>query len=576
MIKKIATILIFIVISFACTKKDDNSRFNKVLNLALTSEVSTLDPVNSYDNVSGMVMYNLYEQLYEYHYLNRPYELKPLLAESLPTIENQGKRYIIKLKKNIQYHDHPAFKGKPRFVVAEDFITAIKRLSYSPLNSSGWFILDDLVVGVNDFKKSVGNDFEKFKSTPIKGVFAINSYTLVIELKIPSPQFIYKLSMSFISPTPLEVVEYEKNDLSMHPVGTGAFYLNSINSDNEIFLKRFLKYHEASYPTEGDRYANGRGLLKDAGEAVPFVDEVRFKIVKENKKRWDMFLNHELDIIPMTQEFYTSVFDDVGNLKEDIKAKSIRLQAMPTLTYWWLAFNMQDSLVGKNLNLRLAIAHAINMNAYISKFTNNTGQIANSILPPGVTGYNTNARLPYEYNLEKAKKYLKMAGFPDGKNLPEILYDTRSESKISMEQAQFFADELSKVGIKLKIIKNKFNTFLEKSKTNHLQFFQDGWTLDFPDAENVFLLLITSNYPPGPNTSYFSNSEYNKLYSRLTQIQDGDEKKQLISTLEKIVDEEVPWIMQYYSRTFMLYHDNVKNFRSSDLIWNYPKYIRLK
>lgn len=52
--------------------------------MALTSEISTLDPVNSYDNVSGTVICNIYEQLYDYHYLNRPYELKPLLAKVCP------------------------------------------------------------------------------------------------------------------------------------------------------------------------------------------------------------------------------------------------------------------------------------------------------------------------------------------------------------------------------------------------------------------------------------------------------------------------------------------------------------
>ena len=98
--KKLLLSLFTLFLILSCTKKDD-SKLSKTLRIALTSEVSTLDPVNSYDNVSGSVIYNIYEQLYEYHYLNRPYELKPLLAESLPSIENQGKRYVIKLKKNI-------------------------------------------------------------------------------------------------------------------------------------------------------------------------------------------------------------------------------------------------------------------------------------------------------------------------------------------------------------------------------------------------------------------------------------------------------------------------------------------
>lgn len=572
---KLIVIGIFLGIILGCTKKID-SRLNKTLRIALTSEVSTLDPVNSYDNVSGSIIYNIYEQLYEYHYLNRPYELKPLLAEAMPLMENQGKRYIIKLKKNIRYHDHPSFKGQARFVKADDYITQIKRLAFTPLNSTGWWVIDGVIVGVNNFKKTVGSDFNKFKSTSIAGVTAPDDHTLIIDLTQASPQFIYKLAMSFISPVPLEAVEYEKNDLGLHPVGTGPFILNKIDPTKEIILNKNTKYHESFYPAEGDRYANSRGLLKDSGEKIPFVESIHFKIVKDNASRYDLFFKNELDIIVLPQEYYTLVFDDIGNLKEDIKSTDIRLQTMPTLTYWWLAFNMQDSLVGKNLNLRKAVAHAVDMNKYIQLFTNNTGQKANSILPPGILGYDPSAMLPYEYSREKALEFLAKAGYPNGKNLPELIYDTRTESKISHDQAEFFKDQLAQIGIKLKIVKNNFKQYLEKSRTGHLQFFQDGWTLDYPDAENVFQLLVSTNYPPGPNASFYTNNNFNLMYDRLIKLPDGDEKKKLITEMEKKVNEEIPWIMQYYSRNFILYHDNVKNYRPSDLIWSYPKYLRVR
>jgi oligopeptide transport system substrate-binding protein len=566
--------MVIIILLLGCTKSQIK-KDSKVLNIALTSEISTLDPVNSYDNVSGMIIYNICEQLYEYHYLNRPYELQPLLAESMPIIENNGQRYVIKLKKNIRYQDHPSFKGKVRTVIAQDFINEFKRLSYAPLNSTGWWVVDGIVKGVNDFRKTVGNNFEKFKSTPISGITAPDDSTLIIDLIQPSPQFIYKLAMSFISPVPMEVIEYDKNDLSHSPIGTGPFLLKKMGA-KEVNLVKFENYHESFYPSQGDRFTNSRGLLKDSGEKLPFLDGVNFIIVNENKSRWEKFNQGKLDFIVLPQEFYNEVFDDVGNLREEIKAKNIRLQTIPTLTYWWLSFNMNDPLLGKNLNLRKAIAHAIDMDTYIMLFTNNTGQRANSILPPGVLGYDPSATLPYEYNLEKARDYLVKAGYPAGKNLPELVYDTRAESKISNDQAEFFKAQLAMIGIKLKIVNNNFKAYLEKSRTGHLQFFQDGWTLDYPDAENIFQLLISANYPPGPNASFYNRPELNVMYEKLSKLPDGEEKKALIVKMEKIVNDDLPWIMQYYSRNFILYHDYVKNYRPSDLIWSYPKYIRVK
>jgi oligopeptide transport system substrate-binding protein len=574
---KFVLIITLIIITFLFTACDNPAnKKDKTFSVALTSEVSTLDPVNSYDNVSGMIIYNICEQLYDYHYLNRPYELKPLLAEGMPVLDNNGKRYTIKIKKGVRYHNHPAFAGKSRTVTAQDFITQIKRLSFTPLNSTGWWVVDGVIAGVNDFKKAVGSDFEKFKTTTISGVKAIDEHTLVIELLQPSPQFIYKLSMSFLSPVPLEVVEYDKNDLSKNPIGTGPFYLTKLDPPKEIILEKFSEYHESFYPSEGDRFANNRGLLKDSGEKIPFLDKLQFIVVNDNQSRWDLFNKYKLDMIVLPQEFYSKVFDDVGNLKEDIKSKNIRLQTMPTLTYWWLAFNMKDPLVGKNLNLRLAIAHAIDMDKYIQVFTANTGQRANSIFPPGILGYETSAKLPYEYNLDKAKIFLAKAGYPNGKNLPEIIYDTRAESKMSYEQAEYFKNQLAQVGIKLKIVKNNFKQYLEKSRTGHLQFFQDGWTLDYPDAENIYQLLISSNHPPGPNASFYNKSELDRSYEKMSKLQDGEEKRQLILTMEKLVNNDLPWIMQYYSRNYILYHDYVKNYRPSDLVWSYPKYIKVK
>jgi oligopeptide transport system substrate-binding protein len=574
-LSKILIILLTVTLMAVGCTRDNSSKKDKVVNIALTSEVSTLDPVNSYDNVSGFVIYNICEQLYEYHYLNRPYELKPLLAESMPKLEDQGKRYVIKIKKNIRYHDHPAFKGQVRTVKAQDFITQIKRLAYAPLNSTGWWVVDGAIVGINEFQKTVGNDFEKFKTTSISGVKAPDDYTLIIELTEPSPQFIYKLAMSFISPVPLEVAEYDKNDLSKNPIGTGPFYLSS-STNKEIILLKNLNYHESYYPSQGDRFANSRGLLKDSGERIPFVDGIHFKILEDNQERWDLFTQYKLDFIVLPQEFYTQVFDDVGNLKEEIKSKNIRLQTMPTLTYWWLAFNMKDDLLGKNLNLRKAIAHAIDMDKYIQLFTANTGQRANSILPPGILGYDPSATLPYNYDVTKAKQFLEKAGYPNGKNLPELVYDTRAESKMSNKQAEYFKEQLAIIGIRLKIVKNNFKQYLEKSRTGHLQFFQDGWTLDYPDAENIFQLLTSDNHPPGPNASFYSQAEVDAMYTKMSKLQDGEDKKQLIRKMEKIVNDDLPWLMQYYSRNYILYHEYVKNYRPSDLVWSYPKYLRVK
>ena len=73
--------------------------------------MSTLDPANSYDAISAAVVYQCHEQLYQYHYLRRPYELVPHLAEGMPKVGPQGLVYTIRIKGGVRFHDHPAFGG---------------------------------------------------------------------------------------------------------------------------------------------------------------------------------------------------------------------------------------------------------------------------------------------------------------------------------------------------------------------------------------------------------------------------------------------------------------------------------
>ena len=66
------------------------------------------------------------------------------------------------------------------------------------------------------------------------------------------------------------------------------------------------------------------------------------------------------------------------------------------------------------------------------------------------------------------------------------------------------------------------------------------------------------------------------MYEKMSKLPEGKEKNILIDEMEKMVNDDLPWIVQYYSRNFILYHDYIKNYRPSDLNWSYPKYMRVK
>ncbi len=568
MIKNVFFLLTLFLLC-SCSEKTSIARFN------LTSEVDSLDPARAYDSVSSTLVYSIYETLFEYHYLKRPYTLKPLLAEAMPTLSADRKTYTIKIKKNVLYHPNPCFKGKERFVQAQDFINQIKRVAFKPVKSKGWWTVDKKIEGVNEFREKVAEDYQLFLKESISGLQAPDQHTLVIKLTQPSPQIIQFLSLAFFSPLPLEAIEYYKNDFSTQTVGTGAFFIAEHKPESYYLLKKFTDYRQETYPLNGDRFSHDKNLLADAGKSIPFLDEVHLSISRESKLSWQKFLNKKLDAFPIDQAHYDEVFSETGKLKKELKKQGVQVESYPNLAAWWIGINMQHPILGKNKNVRLAIAHALNIPDYVRKFTRNMGQVANSIYIPGILGYSPSKKFSYAYNPEKALEYLQKAGYPEGKGLPTFIFDTRRSSQLDIEQAKYIQAQLLLVGIKVKIVVNTFPEYLKKAYSQKLQLWQDGWALDYPEAENILQLLSTQSFPPGPNKTYYSNPEFDDLYSQLLITSDSTQKLELINRMETIIDNDQPWIMQYYDRRYVVSHKQLKNYRYSNLIYGLFKYLKV-
>ena len=95
-------IMVYIVIAStllsSCRKRTKYATENKI-NLSLSTHIDSVDPARSYDAASAKIVYNTYEQLYQYHYLKRPYEIIPNLAEGMPQYNDDLTEVVIKIKK---------------------------------------------------------------------------------------------------------------------------------------------------------------------------------------------------------------------------------------------------------------------------------------------------------------------------------------------------------------------------------------------------------------------------------------------------------------------------------------------
>jgi ABC-type transport system substrate-binding protein len=201
--------LIPLILFFACTRGPGQK---DQINIALPADISTLDPANCYDTVCYLPLGQVYETLYEIEYLKRPYSLRPLLAEGFPVISRDKLQYTFKIKKGIKYHPSDLL-ASGREVKAQDFITQIKRLAFQGTRSQGFWLVDQKIQGINQWRESVGTSLDLFLKTPLSGVSAPDDHTLVIQLVRPYPQLLWAMAMSFTSPVPEEVIFSTQNDL---------------------------------------------------------------------------------------------------------------------------------------------------------------------------------------------------------------------------------------------------------------------------------------------------------------------------------------------------------------------------
>ena len=122
----------------------------KVLRVSM-SDITSLDPQQGTDLMSTRVASHIFEGLYQFDYLASPAKVVPNTAEALPAVADNGRTWTIRVKRGIFFTDDPAFKGKPRELVAEDYVYALKRRLDPNLRGGGDPALTVLLVGARAF-----------------------------------------------------------------------------------------------------------------------------------------------------------------------------------------------------------------------------------------------------------------------------------------------------------------------------------------------------------------------------------------------------------------------------------------
>lgn len=570
---KLGLISFFILIFLSCTQRGDLNE--RVLHLAATQEVKGMDPIYASDRYSSNEVARVYEGLLEYHYLKRPYELRPNLAQVMPEVSEDGLTYTFQLRKGVLFHDSPVFpNGQGRELVAQDFVYSLMRLADPKLQGLGWWLLDGKIEGLNEWRERNSKSDRVNYDEEVSGLKAAGDHQLVIRLTRPYPQFLYALAMPYTFAVPREAVEHYGSEFLNHPVGTGPFILPRFERTNRIVYQRNPQFREKFFPSEASPELAAEGLLEDAGKLLPLVDRIEVHILVESQPRWLNFQRGRLDVIAIPKDNFDAAVTPDQRLSEDLQKKGIDLRVTPSLDIAYTAFN-HDREIFQNVELRRAMSLAYDYEAANILFYNGTAINAQSVVPPGVAGHREDFVNPYKGpDLERARELLKKAGFPNGEGLPSFTYDCPS-STVARQIGEFFKIQMAQIGIEINVSTNPWPQFLDKIRQREVEIYAIAWGADYPDAQNFLQLLYGPNRSPGANGSGYQNSEFDKLYEKASKLQDTPERTELYEKLNQMVALEVPWLFGHHRQSYTLTQGWLKNYVPSDFESGMGQYLNI-
>jgi peptide/nickel transport system substrate-binding protein len=496
-------ILVQLLLVSATGLAQENPKMGGTLIWGRSGEINTLDPAKGVSAESLTVIASLFEGLVRY---NDDFTgLEPNLAVSWEVSEDR-KEWTFHLRKGISFHDGTPFNAH---AVVFSFLRQ--------MDPNHPF-----------YPENIG--YATYVFDQVEKVEASDDYTVIISLKRPYTPFLYSLTIpaaGIVSPTAVKRwgEAFEKN-----PVGTGSFRFEKWGSGKQVIV----------------------GKNTDYWATPPYLDRVIYEPIKISK---DRLLELMIGAI--------QVMDDVSpeDINRIVRDKNLRLKRIPGLNLSYLAMNTEKKPFDQ-LKVRKAVNHAINKTNLVKLLYQGLAIPAANPFPPTIWGYNTDVT-GYEYNPQKAKTFLKEAGYPNGFQttlwqmpVPRF-YNPKPEKLAELVQAN-----LAAVGIEARIISSHdWKTYLKKGKSGEHELAFFGWGAEYADPDYfLYNLLDKDNAVKGraSNRAFFKHDRLHELLIKAQQISDQKERILLYHEAQVIIHEQAPIVPLAHVEEFLAIRKNVR------------------
>ncbi|MDX8000596.1 peptide ABC transporter substrate-binding protein SapA [Xenorhabdus sp. Reich] len=478
-----------------------------------------LNTFNPQMAISGLTVDTLAAQIY-----NRLLGVDPLTYRLIPElasnweVRDNGATYRFYLRHNVTFQTTDWFTPT-RTMNADDVIFSFRRVLvkthyYHDVNGGHYPYFDSLQFGdsVQDIRK-------------------IDKYTVEFRLKSPDASFIWHLATHYAPILSQEYAEklHQMNrqaQIDWKPVGTGPFMLEDYRVEQFIRLVRHDKYWKGKSPMEQvviDTGAGGTGRISK-------------------------LLTGECDVLAYPDANQWNILHDDPNLRQALRSG---------MNIAYLAFNTSKPPLNK-LEVRQAIAYAINNQRLMKSIYYGTAETAASILPRASWAYDNRAEIT-EYNPEKSRAMLNKLGLNGLELTLWVPTASQSYNPSPLKMAELIQADLAQVGIKMSIrpVEGRFQENKLMDKTHDMTL--AGWSTDSNDPDSFFRpLLSCAAIASQTNLSRWCDPDFDDALHQALLNQQLASRIKNYQVAQEILAQQLPVLPLAYSMRLQIFRYNIK------------------
>lgn len=435
-------------------------------------------------------------------------QVQPELAAGW-TVSDDGLVYTFYLRKNAVFHDG-------RSVTAQDVIFSWERATAPETGSdTAQTYLGD-IDGVTDRLNG--------RTDQIRGLQALDDYTLEVRLEAPVVYFLAKLAY------PVAYVVDEENvrqsDWEHQPNGTGPFALITWQDDELLVLARNPLYY--------GELPQVQHVVYDLGPNLPL----------------SQYETGEIDLVGIGGPSLERARDPNSPLYDQLQT----------------GVGMCTSTIGLNNQrppfddgrVRQAFNYALDKELLIDTFSNGNGLVATGPLPPGMPGFTGN-NAGYPFDPERARQLLAEAGYTHPGDLPVLTYSTSGYGDASGYVTAVITMWQQNLGVTIVPDVIEPFTYYDELYGGHVgHIYSSGWCADYPDPQNFLDILYHST--SRQNVGGYANADVDALLEQARVERDQEMRLALYAEIERQLIADAPVVFVSYGETAVLVSPHLENY----------------